>query len=97
MERSLHPDLVKRIVRQRGEDSRMAEMGAGDLIAMTAQGGGRGTPTEERRTDVTILDVFGNAASVRVDAHEWIDYMHLARFDGEWKIINVLWELRTDH
>jgi hypothetical protein len=31
---------------------------------------------------------------VRVDAGEWIDYMHLARWSGEWKIINVLWELR---
>jgi hypothetical protein len=32
-------------------------------------------------------------ASVRVDASEWVDYMHLGKVDGEWKIINVLWEL----
>lgn len=29
-----------------------------------------------------------------MDAGEWIDYMHLARVDGEWKIVNVAWELR---
>jgi hypothetical protein len=31
---------------------------------------------------------------VRVDAHGWVDYMHLGKIDGEWKIINVLWEMR---
>jgi hypothetical protein len=24
----------------------------------------------------------------------WIDYMHLAKWNGEWKIANVLWELK---
>ena len=43
---------------------------------------------------VRILDVFGPTASIRVDADEWIDYMHLAKVDGEWKIVNVLWEMR---
>jgi len=36
----------------------------------------------------------GRAASVRVDATGWIDYMHLAEVDGRWVIINVLWETR---
>lgn len=22
----------------------------------------------------------------------WVDYMHLVRVNGEWKILNVLWE-----
>ncbi len=25
---------------------------------------------------------------------DWIDYLHLARWNGEWKIVNVLWELK---
>jgi hypothetical protein len=49
-------------------------------------------PARQRR-DVRILDIFGSTSSVRVDAGERIDYMHLARFDGEWKTINVLWEI----
>ena len=28
------------------------------------------------------------------DAHAWIDYMQIAKFNGEWKIVNVLWEMR---
>jgi hypothetical protein len=26
-------------------------------------------------------------------ASDWIDYLQLAKWNGEWKIVNVLWEL----
>jgi hypothetical protein len=48
----------------------------------------------QRRTDVRILDIFGNTASVRIDADSWVDYLHVAKWNGRWVIINVLWELR---
>jgi hypothetical protein len=41
-----------------------------------------------------VLDVFGRAASVRVDATGWVDYLHLIQTATGWKIINVLWERR---
>ena len=94
MERALHPQLVKRIVRAQDGEARISEMTAQQLIEGTAAGWGARVPAEVRRTDVEILDIFRNVAAVRVDAHDWIDYMQLARFDGEWKIVNVLWELR---
>ena len=31
-------------------------------------------------------------ASVRTDAYWGVDYMHLAKIDGEWKVVNVLWD-----
>jgi len=54
----------------------------------------RPVPEEAWQDEVTILDIFENVASVRVDATQWIDYLHLARWNGEWKIVNVLWEMR---
>lgn len=95
MERALHPELAKRIVR-RTEDGgyELVETDATELIAGTRRGGGRDIPAERRETDVRILDVFENAASVRIDAGVWIDYLHLARWKGGWRILNVLWELR---
>lgn len=97
MERALHPELAKRIV-SRGPDgrARLDHMSASQLTGATRNGGGKRTPASEQRTDVRILDVFRGAASVRVDAHGWIDYMHLARGDDGWVIVNVLWELRGD-
>lgn len=44
--------------------------------------------------DVTILDRFQNAAVVKVVASNWIDYLQVAKFNGDWRIINVLWELK---
>jgi hypothetical protein len=51
-------------------------------------------PAAERRSDVTILDIYGNAASLRVNAGPWVDYMHVAKWSGRWVIVNVLWENR---
>ena len=98
MERALHPDLAKRIVRPHPEHnkfSRLDHLGALALVQGARRGGGKQTPAEKQQKDVTILDVFGNAASVKIVAADWIDYLHVAKFNGRWVIVNVLWELKT--
>jgi hypothetical protein len=95
MTRALHPQLAKRIVRTPpGGPSTLGEMGAETLIGYTRNGGGRRTPVAQQRKDVRILDIFEGAASARVDASDWVDYLQLARWNGQWKIVNVLWEMR---
>lgn len=95
MEKALHPHLAKRFVEPLAAGNvRLTETTALELVQQVRAGGGSDIPESERRTDVQILDVFQDVASVRVDAHGWIDYMHLARFGGDWKIVNVLWEIR---
>ncbi len=91
---AVHPELAKRIVLQRNGASVLLAMTTQELIDDTGKAEGSRTPPQRQRTDVTVLDVFGGTASVRVDAGDWVDYMHLARWEGEWKIVNVLWELR---
>ena len=95
MERALHPDLAKRIVRtnDRGQ-SMLGQMSAMSLVQGVRNGGGKNTPKEKQQKDVTILDVFGNAASVKVVAADWIDYLHIAKSNGRWVIVNVLWEMK---
>lgn len=95
MERALHPELAKRIVQtdERGR-SRLGQQGALTLINSTRGGGGRDTPAEQQIRNVEILDIFGNTASVRAEMSGWVDYMHLAKWNGEWKIVNVLWEMK---
>jgi len=48
----------------------------------------------EQLKEVTILDRYNNAAVVKIVASDWIDYLQVAKFNGDWKIINVLWELK---
>jgi ribosomal protein L16/L10AE len=90
MERAVHPDLAKRIA----ERGKLDHTSAADLVNGTRAGHGKGTPKAKQLAEVKILDVFGNAASVRLEMGGWIDYMHLAKIDGQWKIVNVLWELK---
>jgi putative lumazine-binding protein len=94
MERALHPELAKRIVRTNPQGSRLDQMGAMTLVQYTRRGGGKNTPKEKQQKDVVILDVFENAASVKAVASDWIDYLHVAKFNGKWVIVNVLWELK---
>ena len=94
MERALHPELAKRNVftDPQSRRSRLIQMSALTLINQTRAGGGSDIPAAARKSVVTILDVFQGAASVRVRAAGWVDYMHLAKFNGRWVIVNVLWE-----
>jgi hypothetical protein len=96
MERALHPELAKRIVNTNPNGrNNLGQQGALTLINSTKNGGGKDTPAAQQRKDVKILDVFGNTASVRLDASGWIDYMHIAKWNGRWVIVNVLWEVRS--
>jgi hypothetical protein len=95
MERALHPDLAKRVVftDERGR-SRLDQMSAMGLVQGVKRGGGKDTPKEKQQKDITILDVFENAASVKAVMSGWIDYMHMSKINGRWVIVNVLWELK---
>ena len=95
MARALHSHLAKRMVMSDslGGHSRLSDMTAMELVQNVEHGGGKTTPPEQRRSEVRILDVFRTAAVVRVDAGQWVDYLQVARWNGEWKIVNVLWEL----
>jgi hypothetical protein len=42
--------------------------------------------------DIQIYEVLDQTASVKLTAEWGIDYMHLAKLDGKWMIINVLWQ-----
>jgi hypothetical protein len=94
MAKALHPELVKRIVvRDTTTGKTMVQgMGTSVLVNSTRHGYGKETPKERQQKDVSVLDVFGNAASVKAVMADWIDYMHMAKVDGRWVIVNVLWE-----
>jgi hypothetical protein len=94
MTRALHPDLAKRIVRETESGSSLSNMTAAMLVEAVERGGGKGTPAERQQKDVTILDIYQGTASVKIVAGDWVDQLQVARLDGEWKIVNVLWALK---
>ena len=95
MESALSPDLAKRIARTNDKNqTRLDHMTAMSLVQGTRGGFGKQTPAAEQQKDVTILDVFGGAATVKLEMRDWIDYMHIAKVNGKWAIVNVLWEMK---
>ena len=90
---ALHPMLAKR-----GLDygPQAAPIGIHHLdTEYMVESAGRGPrPQYGREADVTILDLADNVASVKVVSEPFVDYLHLARIDGRWWIVNVLYEDR---
>jgi hypothetical protein len=42
--------------------------------------------------EIQVLDVLDQTATAKIRAQWGIDYMQLAKFDGTWKIINIVWQ-----
>ena len=97
MERALHPELAKRMISTDPKTGRSQfnHMGAMTLVQRTREGIGKRIPRDRQSKEVTILDRYNNAAVVKIVASDWIDYLGLAKFNGDLKIINVLWELKA--
>ena len=95
MERALHPHLAKRLVWADSTGrSHLVDLTALELIQGTKSH--PPTPSAERRDDVTILSTYGNVAMVRIEASDWVDFLQEVKWNGSWKILNVIWENRPE-
>lgn len=92
MARALHPELTKVIVMapQQGMNAYTRKMTATELIELTRSKRGV-IPREQWGIEVAVLDVYGNMAAVKILNPKFFDYLQLAKVDGSWKIVNVLW------
>lgn len=93
MGRSLHPELAKRAVLDDPQTGgqRFSHLTRQQMVEKAEQGGGSEIPGDQRHYEVSLLDVAGDIASVRAESYEYIDYLHLARWEGKWVIVNALW------
>ncbi len=96
MEKALHPELVKRSI-QKTEDGTefVINLGASYMIMRTINNTNRHAvnPDGPLESVVEIYDIVGNAANVKVSTNQYnfVDYLHIGKFNNEWKIINVFW------
>jgi hypothetical protein len=92
MDRALHNELAKRTIRSVGGAERFTSLTKAQMVEATQKGGGKNRPAATRNIKVDILDVYRDIASVRTECADFIDYLQLARSEGQWKIVNVLWQ-----
>jgi hypothetical protein len=90
--RALHPDLAKRRVIGDTPDERLGlrRMSKEELVELTRQAALK-TPREQWNRSCRVLDVTGNAASVRLETPWFVDYFHMGKFGERWVIVNALW------
>ena len=94
MEGCLHPDLQKREIRTLSQTGR-SQFGlhtASTLIEGTRLGRGKQIPVEERNIQIDVFEIFKNIASVKATSKLSTEYLHIVKYNGEWKVLNVLWE-----
>jgi hypothetical protein len=95
MEGALHPRLVKRSVFKNKATKKdyVSEYFAENMVILAESYNIKGDKFPKKpRKEVRLLDVSSKTASVKLIADTWIDYMHIVKVNGEWKIINVLWQ-----
>lgn len=95
MERALHPRMVKRTFwkdKSTGKDY-LRETNAESMILLAeSYNKNKDKFPASPKKEVKFLDISEKTASVKLIADEWIDYMHLAKLNDTWKIVNVLWQ-----
>ena len=94
IERSVHPQLQKR-----GFWRDSATQPWGPQTQMTYEQLVKVAQTWNAKKDrdlsikkVDVYEVLDQTATAKIAANWGIDYMHLAKYDGRWKIINILWQ-----
>ena len=94
IERSVHKDLAKVGFGRRSADAdyRTIPMTQEQLVSLAASYNADGHIAADAPKKVEVFDVLDQTASVKLSASWGIDYMHLAKYDGKWKIIHVLWQ-----
>jgi hypothetical protein len=93
MEKALHPDLCKRAPRLLKQSGRtfLNTVSASNMVEYTRAGLGKLKEGEEMENQFILLDLYENIATVKLVSRDYVDYLHLAKFDDGWKIVNVLW------
>jgi peroxiredoxin len=97
MERAIHPDLNKAIPERlapsagitfRYSSYSMLVEGSRAKLGLVEQG--------KRKLTVSIVNINGDLANVRVNSAMFNDYLQMVKIDNQWKIVNVLYTVGLD-
>ena len=86
-----HPEAIKR--RYTRDDDGI--YGMVNLSPRTmADAAALNEPDDDCDVEIFIDDVYEDIASVRVYSCHWIDFLHVVKARGEWKLLHVTWHRR---
>lgn len=93
MKKAMHPELLKRAPMKHPSGQVILQAASkSNMVAYTAIGfGKKNGEANKKKITFEILDVYKTIATVKTTTPEFVDYIHMAKIEGQWKMLNVLW------
>lgn len=94
MEKALHPKLNKHgMMRDRNtSEIGLLPVATKDMMVNWTKKGPGKLPKDQWNIIYELHDKLSHIATVKVTSAKFIDYCQLIKDNGEWKIINVVWQ-----
>lgn len=94
IERSVHPELSKNGLRLPGGESGYIPhaMSYDDLLNAAETSNIDGRIPDDAPKEIEILDNSGMIATVQLLSFWGVEYLHLIKYDDNWKIIHIAWQ-----
>jgi len=95
IKKSVHPNLTKKGFRKPKDKQAFgpeSTMTFDQLYELAAKWNAKGTLPKDAPKQIDIFDVQDQTASAKLTAQWGTDYFHLAKYDGKWMIVNVMWQ-----
>ncbi len=95
IKKSVHPNLTKKgFWRQPDKTAYEKEsiMTFDQLVDLAGRWNAKGTLPKDAPRIIQVLDVLDQTATAKLTAHWGIDYFQLAKYDGKWLIVNIIWQ-----
>ena len=94
MAKALSTDLSKKgfLVSPRSGDLAVAPASYEQMLQWTGQKPNQLAQDPDIKREVHIIEVGEHIAMVKTVTPDFIDYLHLAKMDGQWKIYHAVWE-----
>ncbi len=89
--KAVHPELTKVQLSTFPQTGTYYLQPAGATWLIEVVRGRQVVPEDERHIELEVLDIGDDMAVVMIDTAHFHDLVQLAKTEGEWKIVNVLW------
>ena len=93
MARAIHPELTKVLPYKLPKTgTTMLNYSGAILLVEATRAKMMNLPEEKRKIKMKILDNYNEIAMAEILSAMYYDYLQLAKINGKWKIVNVLWK-----
>ena len=95
IKKSVHPELMKKGFWKGKDKTDYAFDGImtfDQLVELAGKWNAKGWLPKDALKKIDIYDVQDQTAIAKLTAHWGTDYFQLAKFDGKWMIVNILWQ-----